>query len=230
MQNLKSREFFLQYSRNPGEFGLMPDGHSYYNLDRPGLSPIRVRSMLSTHEIALLYSLAKNVYQSGAVVDLGPLLGASTWAFARGISEAGHDTASLHSFDLWRAEGSYDSYLKKTARGGGGSILGAWARVISPWLDRVEPHQGDFLDWTWDGREIGILFVDIAKSWALNNHVVSTMFPALRPGSILVQQDYIRKKSIYHNYQALKEAAAKAEIPILNANRLRIMTNGGSGN
>lgn len=55
----------------------------------------------------------------------------------------------------------------------------------------------------------------------------------VRPPSdatMLVQQDYIRKKSIYHNYQALKEAAAKAEIPILNANRLHVMTNGGSGN
>lgn len=190
--NLQSREFFLKYSRKPTSFGIRPIRHSFYELDRPGAPPIQIRSMLSTHEIALLYAIGKDAFPGGAMVDLGPLMGASTWAFARGLVESGNQAPSaIHSFDLWKADGSYDAYLRDMPRGGAGSVLGQWTRAVSPYLDMCEAHQGDFLDWNWDGREIGVLFVDIAKSWELNNHVVSSMFPFLRPGSFLIQQDYI---------------------------------------
>lgn len=189
---LRSRELFLRHSRAPETFGLKPTQYSYYELQRPGMAPKTVRSMLSTHEIALLYALARDFYQNGAIVDLGPLLGASTWAFAHGLDEAGKIAPALiHSFDLWGTEGPYNAFLKEVPRGGGGSILGEWMQTVLPWSEVCAPHQGDFLKWHWDGREIGILFVDIAKSWALNDHIVSTMFPCLQPGSILVQQDYV---------------------------------------
>lgn len=192
LERMRSREFFLRHSRNPESFGVKPIRHSYYELDRANIAPLEIRSMLSTHEIALLYALARDHYDSGAIVDLGPLMGASTWAFARGLTDAGKGAPGIiHSFDLWRAEGTYDAYLQEFTRGGGGSILGPWMQSVALWPEMIAPHQGNFLDWQWDGRAIGILFVDIAKSWALNDHVVSTMFPCLRPGSVLVQQDYI---------------------------------------
>lgn len=192
MPDLMSREFFLKYSRAPESFGLKPTRYSYYDLDRGHLPRLEIRSMLSTHEIALLFAIAKDATPAGSVVDLGPLIGASTWALCKGFVEAGRkDRSFIHSFDLWGTEGTYDSYLSEMPRGGAGSVLGQWMRVVAPWAEQCEPHQGDFLQWQWDGREIGVLFIDIAKSWALNNHVVSTMFPALRPGSFLIQQDYI---------------------------------------
>ncbi len=191
--NLTSREFFLEHSRQPESFGLKPVSYSFYQLERPGRSPLSIRSMLSTHEIALLYACARDAWNGDAIVDLGPLMGASTWAFARGLSERESPPIDpvIHSFDLWRSVGSYSGYLKDSPTGGAGSVLGEWMRAIEGYHHLCEPHQGDLCGWTWDGQPIGILFVDVAKSWALNNHVVSTMFPCLRPGAILIQQDYI---------------------------------------
>jgi hypothetical protein len=190
--NLSSREFFLRHSRDPQTFGLRPLTYSFYELDRPGFEPLKIRSMLSTHEIALLYAIAAEWHEHGAIVDLGPLLGASTWALAKGLAKAGKSEPSvIHSFDLWSTAGTYDAYLSEMPRGGAGSVLGQWTRAVAPWLDSCEPHQGDFLTWEWDGRDIGVLFVDIAKSWDLSDHVVRTMFPCLKPGALLVQQDYI---------------------------------------
>ena len=192
--DLKSREFFLQYSRQPKSFGIKPISHSFYELQRFDGSFINVRSMLSTHEIALLYSCAKHCWNGKAIVDLGPLSGASTWALAKGLMESESEypvKSVINSFDLWRAESSYKEYLTEYRQSDSNSVLGHWIEVMEGFHHMVEPHQGDFCTWQWNGSEIGILFVDIAKSWDLNDHVVSTMFPCLSPGSILIQQDYI---------------------------------------
>lgn len=191
-----NREFFLRFSRQPDAIGLNPVRHSVYELTRPDGSSIEIRSMLSTHEIALLYACAKDAWVSGAIVDLGPLSGASTWALAKGLTDRKEGTPEepgiIHSYDLWRGEDSYRNYLTDYRCSRSSSLLGHWIEVLDGYHNLCEPHQGDFCTWQWDGSEIGILFIDVAKSWKLNNHVVSTMFPALQPGSILIQQDYIQ--------------------------------------
>ena len=191
--NLTSREFFLSHSRNPTSFGLNPVRHSFYEVSSPDGSIFELRSMLSTHEIALLYACARFSWNGDAIIDLGPLIGASTWAFSRGLMDRDMppEKPVIHSFDLWKAEGPYDGYLVNSARGGAGSLLGEWMRVTDGYHHLCEPHQGDFCAWNWNGQPIGILFVDVAKTWELNNHIVSTMFPYLRPGALLIQQDYI---------------------------------------
>lgn len=191
--DLKSREFFLQFSRTPKTIGLEPISNSNYRLSRPDGTFHEVRSMLSTHEIALCYALAALNWNGDDIVDLGPLMGASSWAFAKGLSDAGQtcETPPIHSFDLWKSFEGYQNYLSRFPTGGAASVLGQWTRTVEGYHHLLEPHQGDFLDFTWDGRPIGILFVDLAKSVALNNHVIRSMFPCLRPGAILIQQDYV---------------------------------------
>jgi len=57
--------------------------------------------------------------------------------------------------------------------------------------DVVEVHAGDFLEQPVPAEPIEILFIDIAKSEELNDHVVRRYFPKLAPRrSILVHQDY----------------------------------------
>src|SRR5581483_8925374 len=59
------------------------------------------------------------------------------------------------------------------------------------YLEYIIPVPGDLLKMKWTGEPIEILFVDIAKSWALNNWVLSETFPRLIPGtSVVIQQDY----------------------------------------
>lgn len=207
--NLKSREFFLKYSRNPESFGVKPLAQSMYELQRPFNDPITIRSTLSTHEIALCYALANECWNGDAIVDLGSMMGASTWAFAKGIADAGVSVEQppIHSFDLWKSFEGNESYLQNFSTGGGGSVLGQWCRTVEGYHELAEPHQGDFLSFEWDGRPIGILFVDVAKSIALNNHVVSTMFSCLDVGSILIQQDYVH----YNEYWIHLEMARLRE-------------------
>ena len=193
VRNMQSREFFLQFSRSPHSIGIYPIGHSYYELTRPDGSTHKIRSMLSSHEIVLCYVLAALNWNGKAIVDLGPLMGASSWAFSKGLTDAGYrpDTPVIHSFDLWKSFANYKDYLGQFPVGGAASALGQWNRTLEGYHHLIEPHQGDFLDFTWDGRPIGILFLDLAKSIALNDHVIKTMFPYLEPGAILIQQDYV---------------------------------------
>lgn len=190
---MQSREFFLQFSRTPEVIGLKPTSHSIYEIDRPDGSTHKIRSMLSTHEIALCYMLAAVNWRGDAIVDLGPLMGASSWAFAKGLTDAGYrpDAPVIHSFDLWKSFESYRNYLGAFPVGGAASVLGQWTRTMEGYHHLAEPHQGDFLDFEWDGRPIDVLFLDLAKSFALNDHVTKTMFPCLKAGSILIQQDYV---------------------------------------
>ena len=62
-------------------------------------------------------------------------------------------------------------------------------------LRYVQVHKGDLLDIQWDGgAPIDVLFVDVAKSWALNDHVMSEFFPSLVAGrSFVIQQDYVHE-------------------------------------
>jgi hypothetical protein len=42
----------------------------------------------------------------------------------------------------------------------------------------------------WTGGPICILFLDLPKSWKINDAVMRDFFGELQPGSVIVQQDY----------------------------------------
>jgi hypothetical protein len=55
------------------------------------------------------------------------------------------------------------------------------------------PHrvvEGDVIEEGWTGGPISILFLDLVKSWKINDAVMRDFFPHVRPGSVIVQQDY----------------------------------------
>src|SRR6202012_5380603 len=55
----------------------------------------------------------------------------------------------------------------------------------------IASHAGNFLDQKWSGDPIEILFIDVAKTAALNAHAIGEFFPNLVPEtSIVVHQDY----------------------------------------
>ena len=62
-------------------------------------------------------------------------------------------------------------------------------------LGLVDVHGGDVRKRTWDGAPISVLFLDIAKSWEINDHVHRQFLPALLPGAIVLQQDYVHEWS-----------------------------------
>ena len=145
--NLCSREFFLQYSRTPDPIGLVPLGQNLFEVERPDGRFHKIRSTLSAHEIVLCYALAALNWNGESIVDLGPLMGGSTWAFAKGLSDAGFrpEFPVIHSFDFWQSFASYQGYLGGYTVGGAASTLGQWTRTVEGYHSLIEPHQGEFL-------------------------------------------------------------------------------------
>ena len=156
---------------------------------------VQARSMLTSFEISLLYALARNhVSGFGEIADLGPLLGIGTNAMARGLSDNQNPAVRdvrIYSYDLFLFEGM-GHFLPATDQNGTGSVFHRYLEINHDYFERVVPVPGDFMKMRWIGRPIEVLFIDLAKSWALNAKVLREFFPYLIPGrSIVVQQDYV---------------------------------------
>ena len=133
-------------------------------------------TMLSVEERQLLAWLGESHWSgAGAMVDGGCFLGGSTLALAHGVrSNARAQSGRIDVFDLFEVEPyMVDLYFTDTALAAGDSFRGEFDRRTAAVADLLEVHEGDFGAIGWDGRPIEVLFVDIAKTWLLNNVVVS---------------------------------------------------------
>ncbi|MGI8804021.1 MAG: hypothetical protein ACR2KV_17975 [Solirubrobacteraceae bacterium] len=155
-------------------------------------------TMLSVEERQLLYVLARDYARGGgAIIDAGCFLGGSTKALATGLAEnpRARRIAPIHTYDLFDLDISFvRDYPDLIAGIDGDSTRGRFDEVLGPLLDFVEVHQGDIRRERWTGGAVDVLFVDVCKSWSINDHVVREFFPALVPGrSVVVQQDLIHE-------------------------------------
>ncbi|CAN5276834.1 hypothetical protein BH23VER1_BH23VER1_20000 [soil metagenome] len=155
-------------------------------------------TMLSDEEIALLRWLGANRFTGeGTIVDAGCFLGGSTHALASGVASSGVESARARpivSYDRFIVEEEPEIYTGGTYEGvrAGESFRPTFEKNISRFADRVEIHEGDICAQPWDGGLIEILFVDVAKTEAVHDHLVQSFFPALAPGrSVVVQQDFL---------------------------------------
>ncbi len=165
-----------------------------------GLLPhkaLAIPSMLSYEERALLHWAAREgCGAAGQVIDAGCYLGGSTLSLATGLSRSAKDPGDsrrVHSFDLFIVGGERERVYFEAdfPFEVGADIRPLFEANVAPVRSLVEVHAGDVLHTTWSGERIGTLFVDIAKSWATNDHVVRQFFPPLVPGSVVIQQDLV---------------------------------------
>jgi hypothetical protein len=171
-------------------------------LDRPwrGLTlppdAVGIPTMLSKTERKLLYSLARE-YASGeaAIVDAGCFLGGSTAALLAGVRDRAERWSGppVASYDLFRVE---EYTLEKFFAGEPGVQVGDSFRPrfdahLSAFDVPHVVHEGDITEIGWDGGPIDVLFLDVLKSWEINDSVLRDFFPSLVPGrSVIVHQDY----------------------------------------
>jgi hypothetical protein len=152
----------------------------------------RVTTMLSDSELKMLHWLARElpVGADACIVDAGCFLGGSTAALASGLSLK-PGSAIIHSYDIFLAPNDRYSQGLIGGRPPGTSVFDLYEANIRPFRDMIVPHIGDFTTAPLPQEKIGILFVDVAKSWELNERVIRGYFPKLIPGrSIVVQQDH----------------------------------------
>jgi hypothetical protein len=157
---------------------------------------VGIPTMLSKSERKLLYSLARD-YAEGdnAIVDAGCFLGGSTAALLAGIRDRGRRWTGppLESYDLFRVD---DYMVPKFFSADQSLPLGDSFRPrFDTHIARFDlphvVHEGDITSIGWSGGPIEILFLDLLKSWEINDAVLRDFFPSLVPGrSVIVHQDY----------------------------------------
>jgi hypothetical protein len=157
---------------------------------------VGIPTMLSKMERRLLYSLARD-YAGGeaAIVDAGSFLGGSTAALLAGVRDRTEPWTGppLESYDLFQV----DEYMVPKFFADDASV-----RIGDSFRPRFDAHvarfdvphvvhEGDITQVGWSGGPIDVLFLDVLKSWEINDDVLSDFFPSLVPGrSVIVHQDY----------------------------------------
>src|SRR5262249_55458191 len=152
--------------------------------------------MLSKSERRLLYSLARD-YASGdaAIVDAGCFLGGSTAALLAGVRDRTEPWAgpAVASYDLFQVEAyTIEKFFAddELVRGGDSFRDRFDANVAKFDVPHVV-REGDIVEIGWSGDPIDLLFLDVLKTWEVNDAVLRDFFPCLVPGrSVIVHQDY----------------------------------------
>ena len=145
-----------------------------------------IPSMICAQELRFLHYLTHHHYTgAGAVVDLGPLFGSSSYALLSGMSRG-----CIQSYDLWEFFPDCEGLLGESLPLGT-DIYPLFKENLSRFADRVAPHKGDLLQYVWTGGPIEILFIDAAKSPELMLHIANDLFPSLIPGAFVIQQDWV---------------------------------------
>ncbi len=152
---------------------------------------LKMPNMLSAEEFQYLIWITQEAYHAfGAVVDLGPWLGASSVALAEGLARRGLG-GKVWCFDRfeWRPD-----YMERHSHEGlrhGDDFLPVFLRTTQSHASWIDARRMDLLKGSWDGGPIEILFVDAAKSWDLLNAILRVFGPHLLPSrSRVIYQDF----------------------------------------
>jgi hypothetical protein len=150
--------------------------------------------MLSKSERRLLYALAREyASEDAAIVDAGCFLGGSTAALLAGMRDRRWTGPPLASYDLFRVEPYTVAkfFADDPAIRVGDSFRERFDRNVAQFDMPHDVFEGDIAELGWHGGPIDVLFLDVLKSWDVNDAVLRDFFPALRPGrSLIVHQDY----------------------------------------
>lgn len=154
-----------------------------------------VPTMLAKQEQQLYVWLTSEWMQGrGEVVDIGCFVGGSTARLAAGHERGGH-RGKVHAYDRFTAAPGVKRrqlYQKGIAKFYGPDIFPLAQRLLAPWSERIEFHQGNIEDLGWTGGPIEILTLDASKKTELTDQMTADFFPSLIPGhSVIIQQDFL---------------------------------------
>ncbi len=178
----------------------------------------RIPTMLVERELNYLKWLASRTTGAGRIVELGCFLGGSTEALVAGIDESTvAEPAPILTYDAFETiddeSPTYLSLLNLYGLAPAQRFRDRFDTYNSPWLDRVSVREG------WlpadasvqqergvypEQEPIELLFVDVAKTWDVHLTVLRAFGRHLRPGSMVVQQDFFDLQTPWiplHMYQ-----------------------------
>jgi hypothetical protein len=169
--------------------------HAWYGEIPSQVIPQSIATMLAFGERQMLYWLARELPIPGVIVDAGCFVGGSTQALAAGFASNVSTTGKvgrIHTYGMFLApRDGYSLSLIGNGKSPGDTVIDVFKSNLGILLPLVTPHAGDFLSFDPPAAPINLLFVDLAKSRELNQHVVCRFFGKLVSGeSIVIQQDY----------------------------------------
>jgi hypothetical protein len=157
---------------------------------------VGIPTMLSKSERKLLYALARDyASEDAAIVDAGCFLGGSTAALLAGIRDRREPWKGppMASYDLFRVE-EYTIpkfFADDPSFRVGDSFRHRFEANVAGFGVPSVVHEGDIAEIGWPGGPIDIFFVDVVKTWEVNDAVLRDFFPSLVPGrSVIIHQDY----------------------------------------
>jgi hypothetical protein len=161
------------------------------------LGKTRKFGMTSRQEQQWLRTYAARSYRgTGAMVDLGCFLGATTIALAEGLAlNRKAKRKQIHAYDLFTWNEGYEAWARGREVEGlftaGASFLPEFLKRTAKWRDYIVIHEGDLRHARWEHGPIEFLFIDVMKSADLATAIASNFFPHLLPGnSYVAHQDF----------------------------------------
>ena len=155
-------------------------------------------AMIIDDERRLLHWLAAEYWTgAGRILDAGCYLGGSTTALASGLRARDDlpDPRPITSYDLF----VLDYFMlvdlpEDTELDEGDSFRPIFNANVAPYADLIEVREGDITGHGWSGEPIEIAFIDLMKTWPLNDYMLANFFGHMIPGrTILVQQDFVHE-------------------------------------
>ena len=192
------------------------------------------RGMIGFEELRMLYWLAAEHYSgAGVIVDAGAYLGASAFALASGLAQSRYADAPhavVHSYDRFVADDDYvqnDISLRFFPVPPGYDFQGLFEFQTALCADKIVVHRGDFIAALVPDAPIEILFIDVAKTEALNDRLVESYFTRLIPGkSVVIQQDFYQAWYPYIpiTMEYFRDWFAIADPHVADSSRLYLLT------
>jgi hypothetical protein len=150
--------------------------------------------MLGFEERRLLFWATNQYFRGrGSIVDAGAFAGASAFCLASGVASTKFP-GRVQSYDWFAAHDDYVAeYLTSTfgPTKPGDDFRDVFEYQTGKYRERIDIHQGDFLELAAPAGDIELLFIDIAKTSKINARVLLDYFPKLIPGvSLVIQQDF----------------------------------------
>jgi len=157
-------------------------------------------SMLSEDEKHLLFWLTSEYFTgAGAIIDAGCFAGGSTVALAAGLAAVSDKEAladprtRIDSFDRFIT----DEYMRvwyfeqNQLKTEGDRFRNIFDAIVHDYRSMVRVFDGDITQTSWEKEPVEVLFLDVCKTWEVNDFCTRLFFPLLIPGqSLVVQQDF----------------------------------------
>lgn len=155
-----------------------------------------IPAMTSDAERECYYRLVRDGANSGAVIELGAWLGASTAYIAAAMRDAGAGKAYV--YDKFLSKPGHIAkvnafYAKRKIEPSAmplGSSFERFKDNLGPLMEHVKPTQCEISNIEWGDERISVLITDAPKRVPQISAVMSRLRRGLQPGSVMAWQDF----------------------------------------